>query len=88
MVWQIRIEKRAQKDLQKLVRADQLRIYAFLQSRLANQKDPPELGEALTGPLSGFWKYRVGSYRLISLIEDRTITISIIRIGHRREIYR
>ncbi|HXA78688.1 MAG TPA: type II toxin-antitoxin system RelE/ParE family toxin [Candidatus Acidoferrales bacterium] len=36
----------------------------------------------------GNWKYRVGDYRLIAKIEDDRLLVLVLRIGHRREIYR
>ena len=88
MTWTVRLERRAVRDLERLDKTNQTRIKRFLRERLANRDDPRELGEALTGEFKGLWKYRVGDYRLIATFEDRTITISIITIGHRRKVYR
>ena len=49
---------------------------------------PREIGEALAGPFAGRWKYRVGDYRIIASIDDSAVTIIVIRIGNRREVYR
>jgi mRNA interferase RelE/StbE len=38
--------------------------------------------------LGRFWKYRVGDYRIICSIEDALIRILVVRIGHRRDLYR
>jgi mRNA-degrading endonuclease RelE of RelBE toxin-antitoxin system len=37
---------------------------------------------------AGLWKYRVGHYRMICEIQDEKVTVLVVRIGHRREIYR
>jgi mRNA interferase RelE/StbE len=50
--------------------------------------DPRSLGKALVGEMAGLWRYRVGNYRLICKIEDRDITILVLEVGHRREIFR
>ncbi len=53
--------------------------------------DPQQskLGQALQGSKLGeFWKYRVGDYRLICKIEDKQLLILVLRVGHRREVYR
>jgi mRNA interferase RelE/StbE len=43
----------------------------------------------LHGSLLGeFWKYRVGDYRLICKIEDNRLLVLVLRIRHRKEIYR
>jgi mRNA interferase RelE/StbE len=60
-----------------------------LSKRLAPLDDPRSLGEALTGSkLEEFWKYRVGDYRIIAVIEDAALCILVIRVGHRREVYK
>ncbi|MBF0260191.1 MAG: type II toxin-antitoxin system RelE/ParE family toxin [Desulfamplus sp.] len=51
-------------------------------------EDPRRFGEALRFDLSGLWKYRVGDYRLICDIQDNTVTVLVLRVGHRREIYK
>ena len=51
--------------------------------------NPRSIGETHKGSRLGeFWKYRVGDYRIIASIEDRTVCILIVRIGNRREEYR
>ncbi|MGD0838481.1 MAG: type II toxin-antitoxin system RelE/ParE family toxin [Polyangia bacterium] len=56
---------------------------------LAELEDPRSIGEALRGSrLGGLWKYRVGDYRIVAKIEDQLIRILVVRIGHRREVYR
>jgi mRNA interferase RelE/StbE len=87
-VWTIRIEKRASKDLSKLSKSDQRRILDFLEFRLAQRDDPRELGAALTGPFVGLWKYRVGDFRILAKIEDRSVEIWVVQVGNRREVYR
>ena len=40
-----------------------------------------------TGGLAGLWRYRIGDYRLIAEISDGTVTIVVLEIGHRRDVY-
>ena len=72
--------------------AAQKRILKFLYERLLASPDPSfdprALGKALVGEMQGLWRYRVGDYRLICRIEDRAVTILVLEVGHRREIYR
>ena len=84
----MRLERRADKDLEKLGSRDRERILRFIHERLAATEDPRRIGEALGGSLSEFWKYRVGDYRIISRIEDQTVTVLVVRIGNRRDVYR
>lgn len=52
-------------------------------------EDPRAIGEALKGARLGeLWKYRVGDYRVIAAIEDGAVRIVVVRIGHRRAVYR
>ncbi|NQW58289.1 MAG: type II toxin-antitoxin system RelE/ParE family toxin [Polynucleobacter sp.] len=89
MAWQIEFDPAARKELSKLDPQIAKRILHFLKSRLAKQKDPRELGEALKGSrLSDFWKYRVGDYRIIASIQDNTVCILVLRIGDRKEVYK
>jgi mRNA interferase RelE/StbE len=47
------------------------------------------LGQALQGSKFGeYWRYRVGDYRIICEIQDKKLIVLVLRIGHRREIYR
>jgi mRNA interferase RelE/StbE len=89
MAWKIELTPLAEKNLDKLDRQVARRILSFLHGRLALLDDPRSLGEALKGSeLGEFWKYRVGDYRIISGIEDSKLTIYVVRIGNRREVYR
>lgn len=89
MAWKVELTPQAVKSLDKLDRQVARRILSFLHGRLAVMDDPRSLGEALKGSeLGEFWKYRVGDYRIISSIEDQKLTIYVIRIGNRREVYR
>lgn len=89
LVWQIEFDPAAKKELGKLDPQIAKRILHFLKSRLAKHKDPRKLGEALKGSKIGeFWKYRVGDYRIIASIQDKTVCILVLRIGDRKEIYK
>ena len=88
MAWKIEFDAVAVRELDKLDPQIARRILAFLHDRVAKLDDPRSIGGALTGSKLGeFWKYRVGDYRLISSIEDERVTVLVIKIGHRREVY-
>jgi mRNA interferase RelE/StbE len=89
LVWKIEFDPAVDKDLRRLGPQAARRILTFLHERVAALPDPRSLGEALHGPeLGRFWKYRIGDYRIVAEIRDRSICIVIVRVGHRREIYR
>ena len=50
--------------------------------------DPEKLGKPLKGVLKGFYRYRWGDYRIIFTIDKAEGRISVLRIGHRKDIYR
>ena len=89
MAWKIELSAQVVRELDKLDAQQSKRILKFLHERLAPLDNPRTIGQALEGSKPGeFWKYPVGVYRLISKIEDNRLLILVLRVGHRREIYR
>ena len=89
MVYSVELSESADRELSKLDAQQAKRILKFLHERIAKLDDPRSIGEALHGSRLGeFWKYRVGDCRLISKIEDARLVVLVLRVGHRREIYR
>jgi mRNA interferase RelE/StbE len=89
MAWKIELSSQVDRDLGKLDPQQSKRILKFLNERVAPLDNPRSIGQALHGSKFGeFWKYRVGDYRLICKIEDGRLLILVLRVGHRREIYR
>ncbi|HAC63837.1 MAG TPA: type II toxin-antitoxin system RelE/ParE family toxin [Cyanothece sp. UBA12306] len=43
--------------------------------------------KALTGKLKGYYRYRIGDYRIIYQIDHTTIQVIVIKIAHRSKIY-
>lgn len=88
MAWNVSFLLKARKQLESLDRTAQKRILSFLFERLLASPDPRLLGKMLAGELEGMIRYRVGDFSLICRLEDRALTILVIEVGHRREIYR
>ena len=59
-----------------------------MRERLATADNPRQWGRALQGERRGLWRYRVGDYRLICDIQDEKITILVLELGHRKDVYR
>jgi mRNA interferase RelE/StbE len=88
MVWKIVLDPSAQKDLHKLDSQYGQRIERFLFNRVATLNNPRSIGEPLTEPrLNDLWRYRAGDYRIMGRIEDGSLTISVVKIDHRRKVY-
>jgi mRNA interferase RelE/StbE len=89
MAWRIELHPGAEKELDKVGSVAAQRILRFLHDRVAPLDNPRAIGQALKGSeLGEFWKYRVGDYRIIALIEDSVVTIFVVRIGDRKSVYR
>ncbi|MGH9470437.1 MAG: type II toxin-antitoxin system RelE family toxin [Terriglobia bacterium] len=89
MAWRIELSAGAERELGKLDASQARRILRFLHERVAALDDPRSIGGALHGSRLGeFWRYRVGDYRLITKIEDERLVVLVLRVGHRKEIYR
>ena len=71
------------KDLPKLSEDIKSQIKKSIEHKLV--QSPSEFGEPLRRTLKGYWKLRVGDYRVIYKISGKTVLV--LRIGHRREIY-
>lgn len=88
MVWTIEITAKAEKQLRKLDRQTAQRITDYLYDRVQKHENPRELGKALTGDqLGGYWRYRVGDYRLVCEIQDSHLVVLVLKVGHRRAVY-
>ena len=89
MVWRIEVEAGAKKDIAGFDRPVAKRVLSFLRDKLGTSDNPRSLGEALHGKTFGeFWKYRVGDIRIIARIEDAELLILVVRVGHRKNIYK
>jgi mRNA interferase RelE/StbE len=88
LAWTIKIARSAEKQLTKLDRTAQRLIVGFLRERLADSDDPRQWGKSLRGDKIGLWRYRVGHYRLICDIQDEKVTVLLLRVGHRKDVYR
>lgn len=88
LAWTIEYTDGAKRQLKKLDKSTARRIVDHLDDRVAGGADPRAQGEALRGKLGEFWKYRIGDYRVVASIEDERLCVLVVRVGHRREVYR
>ena len=84
-MYKITLDKKVLKDLKNIDKKDQVKIVDIIENRLA--KDP-FIGKRLAGNLSDFYRYRFKNYRIIYLIFKDKIEIEIIKIGHRKDVYK
>ena len=88
MSWRIEYLKSARKDIQKIDPQTRQQIRDYLEQRVATLDNPRQLGKAPKGPLSALWRYRVGNYRLVCEIHDEVLVVLVVRIGHRKKVYK
>ena len=87
MSYHVEFTESARKELKKLDQYTQKIIVTWLNKNLENSENPRVHGKPLAANRAGQWRYRVGDYRIIALIEDDKLIILVIAIGHRRDIY-
>lgn len=78
------LSKRARKEYETLHEKDQGRVLAAMQ----NLRVDPFAGKKLDGEHDGYWSVRVWPYRVIYTIEKKIITVTVVAIGDRKDIYR
>ena len=78
------IKPAAAKELEAIPRKDRLRLVTRLK-QLSSDPRPPGC-EKLSG--HDLYRIRQGNYRILYSIEDDALMILVIRIGHRREVFR
>ncbi len=88
MAWTVNFEPRALGELKRLDRNAQKRIVRFFQARVSGEDNPRLQGKPLTGDKVGLWRYRIGSYRAVCRIEDDGQTVLVLRVAHRKDVYR
>ena len=85
--WIIQTSKAFDKQIKALERDDKKRILAYLKKRVMTADNPKILAKPLSGDLRGYWRFRVGDYRIIVDTQEEIFTIIAIELGHRSEIY-
>lgn len=83
--YRVQIAQRAVKALAALPRREQQRIRAAI-DLLAEQPRPPGCTALVGEPHT--YRVRVGDYRIIYEVLDDVLVIHVVRIGHRRDVYR
>ena len=83
--WIIKFLPSACKEIKKLPRDIQQRVVNVIESTLIIN---PYIGEHSHGEFKGYYKIRVGDYRIIYTLENEECIILIVRISHRKDVYR
>lgn len=84
-MYKVEYAKSVLKDLKALPKEVYRKALEAVEKILA--KDP-QAGKPLTGSYKGLWKFRIGDYRIIYSIEKERLVIFVLRIRHRKDVYR
>ena len=87
-MYKIIYEEKAVRQIKKLDPSVKKLIRSWIEKNLVDTENPRIHGKGLTGDKSGYWRYRVGDYRIIAEINDTEITIIIIEVAHRTKVYK
>lgn len=85
MPYTVEIDTKAAKEIRALPRQDQARIIARAQALASNPRPP---GCVKLSGTSNLWRIRMGVYRILYEIQDDRLVILVVRVGHRRDVYR
>ena len=85
--WRLQTSPQFDKAARRIDRTALRRIRAYLEE-VCELDDPRQRGKALTGNRSGYWRYRIGDWRVVAEIREDELVIVAIGLGHRSEIYR
>lgn len=88
MSYRVETTLRFNKEFKKLDNYTKRMIKAWIEKNLVGCENPRQYGKGLTATRGGQWRYRIGDYRLICLIEDDRLIITALNIGHRSEVYK
>ena len=84
MRYSLQIKQSAYKELQQLPRSDRERVVAAIDALAEN----PHVGKLLKGDLSGLRRIRVGVYRVVYEINEGQVLVLVLRVAHRKQVYR
>ena len=87
MKYKVILSEKARKALKKLDKQTSSLIIGWIEKNLEGCENPRIHGKGLTSNKSGQWRYRIGDYRLVCEIYDEKITVLVLEVGHRKNIY-
>ena len=87
LAWTIDYSDTARAQLRRLDRQMAQRVLDYMDERVAAREAPRSLGRALTGPMGGLWRYRVGDCRVVCDIQDDVLRVLVVRVGRRDRVY-
>lgn len=87
MAWKIKWSAQALKALKKLDKKRQTEILQYMRKRIATASDPQDFGKPLRYDKFGLWRYRVQDSRIICQLQEKTLIVLVLNVGHRKTVY-
>ena len=84
MPYSLKIKNSAAKEIRRLSLHDRSRVVAAIDSL----REQPLVGTVLKGQFTGLRRIRVGNFRVIYEVQEAVLVVLVLRVGHRRDIYR
>jgi len=84
MKWKVKIHRKAYQELERIHPKYKNQILKKIHALAEN----PYVGEKLHGEWQGFRKIRVGDYRIVYTVEEEVKILFIVKIGHRKDVYK
>ncbi len=84
MSYSLQIKRSAAKELTRIKKSDRSRLLQAIDALT----ESPFRGSVLKGELQGLRRIRVGEYRVVYEVQDDVLVVLVLRIAHRREVYR
>lgn len=85
--WQLRTAPRFDKAARRLDPPVLRRVKRYLEE-VCELDDPRSRGKGMTADFAGYWRYRIGDWRVVVEIRDAELVVLAIALGHRSTIYR
>lgn len=86
-MFEIILSPGAEKMFARLLRSDR-KLFKQISAAMDQLSDNPHSGKALTGNLKGFYSHRVRDYRILYEIESSISRVVVLKVEHRRQVYR
>ena len=87
MKFAVKYTPQAIKDLKKIDKSIAALIICWIEKNLIDCQNPYLHGKGLKANHLGEWCYRIGNYRILAEIDEETITILVLSVGHRGKVY-
>jgi len=83
--YKVLIDDKVIKDMKKIDKIWQKKILHKIKTTLSKN---PHKGKKLIGNLSDFYRLRVGDYRIIYSIDEEIVTVEVVKVRHRKDVYK